>query len=116
MLRVRIMTPITVNLIENYTNQLLQEYEWTEESAPDWDLDYPDDEKSIYFSVELIGEYDTKFLITARVVYRNGILDEHNYDVWVGSNCIEESDTCYMEELEAVINKYVAIVGMKKKV
>lgn len=109
------MTPINVNLIETYTNKLLQEYEWTEESAPDWYMDYLDDEKSIYFSVELIGKYDAKFLITSRVVYRNGILDEHNYDVWVGLNCVEKSDTCFMEELEAVVNKYIAIVGMKKK-
>lgn len=109
------MTPITAELIEAYTNKLLQEYEWTAETAPDWDMDYPDDEKSIYFGVDLIGEYDTKFTLTARVVYRDGILDEHNYDVWVGLNCIEESNTCFMEELEAAVNKYITIVGMKKK-
>lgn len=109
------MTPITPDLIENYTNKLLQEYEWGAASAPDWDLDCPDGEESIYFGVHLKGESDVSYIITANIVYRDGVLDEQNYEVFIGTKRIEESETCYMEELEAVIDKYMALSGKKKK-
>lgn len=109
------MTPITANSIETYTNKLLQEYEWLVGTEPEWDLDCPDGEESIYFCVQLDSGNDVSYIITANIVYRDDVLDEHNYEVSVGSKCVEESNTCYMEELEAVVNKYVALAGMKNK-
>lgn len=109
------MTPITVNLLETYRNKLLQEYEWLIGTAPDWDLDMPGNEEDIYFGVQLDNGNGVSYIISANIVYRYGILDEHNYEVFIGNKRIEESETCYMEELEAVVNKYITIVGMKKK-
>lgn len=109
------MTPITVNLLETYKNKLLQEYEWQVGTSPDWDLDCPDGEESIYFGVQIDGENKVSYIIAANIVYRDGVLDEQNYEVFIGNKRIEESESCYMEELEAVVNKYMALAGKKKK-
>lgn len=108
------MTPITVYLIDTYKSKLLQEYEWQIGTAPDWDLDCPDGEESIYFGVQLDGENES-YIIAANIVYRDGFLDEHNYEVFIGTKRIEESESCYMEELEAVVDKYMKLSGKKKK-